>query len=232
MPRGARLVLPGLPHHLTHRGNNRQEVFRDEEDRLTYLALLRHYAPKHGLKVLGYCLMTNHVHLAAVPEREDSLARAMGCAHLRYAQAFNWRYGECGHRWQGRFYSCALDDSHLIAALRYVERNPVRAGMTARAWEYGWSSAAAHLGDRDPSGLLDVREWQTRFWAAEWRRMLSEPEEEGQLRAIRLQTRTGRPLGSQGFLERLEILLGRHLGARPVGRPRRKTAEGDLKSEE
>ena len=160
MPQSARLVIPGLPYHITPRGNDRTAVFLGEEDRRAYLKFLLEYAQANTLSLLGYCLMDNHVHLIGVPGTTQALARGVGRAHLRYAQFFNWRHGHCGHLWQGRFYSCAMDEAHLVAAMCYVERNPVRAGLVAWAGDYPWSSAAAHLGQPERSALLSRELWQ------------------------------------------------------------------------
>lgn len=150
MSRVARIVVPGFAHHVTQRGNRRADVFETDEDRHAYLRFLTQYADKHGLSVWAYCLMTNHVHLVVVPEREDSLAKALRDAHTVYAMRFNTRTRLSGHVWQGRFYSCPMDETHLWTAVRYVERNPVRAGLVSRAEDYPWSSAPAHCGDCPP----------------------------------------------------------------------------------
>jgi putative transposase len=131
MPRRPRVILPGVAHHVTQRGNNREPVFRSSDDRRFYLELLGRHAAHYGARILGYCLMTNHVHLIAVPEREDSLARSMGSTHSEYALALNYAQGRSGHVWQNRFFSCPLEESHLLRALRYVELNPVRAELAS-----------------------------------------------------------------------------------------------------
>ena len=127
MLRVARIVVPGCPHHVTQRGNNRQDVFFVEDDWRTYLRILREQSKRFGLSVDGYCLMTNHVHLVAVPTSENSLAKAVGRTHWLYTQYVNRLHRRSGHLWQNRFFSCALDESHCWQALAYVERNPVRA---------------------------------------------------------------------------------------------------------
>jgi len=151
MPRIARIVIPGCPHHITQRGNNRQDVFFVDDDRQRYLAILAAQAERFGLTVQGYCLMTNHVHLIATPREPESLAKAVGRTHWLYTQYVNRLHGRSGHLWQNRFYSCALDEPHFYAAMIYVERNPVRARLVRRAWRYPWSSAAAHCDGRDPT---------------------------------------------------------------------------------
>ncbi|MGB7161246.1 MAG: transposase, partial [Tepidisphaeraceae bacterium] len=154
MPRVARVVVPGVPHHVTQRGNNRQDVFFVDDDRLAYLRILAQQCRKHGVAILGYCLMGNHVHLVVIPATADALAKAIGRTHWLYAQYVNRSHGRSGHLWQNRFYSCALDDEHTVFAMRYVEWNPVRARICRAARRYRWSSAAAHCLGRDGQGLL------------------------------------------------------------------------------
>jgi putative transposase len=226
MPRLARVVAVGLPHHITQRGNYRQNVFDSDGDRTAYLGLIREYCKAAQLGLIGYCLMTNHVHLIVVPEREDSLARGLGLAHCRYAHCVNARRHSTGHLWQNRYYSTAMDEAHLRCAMRYVERNPVRAGMVADAAEYAWSSARAHLTEVDAAGMLDLPYWAARVSREEWRSELEVTEEAGELVAIRAQTATGRPLGSKEFVAALGRKMRRVLEPRAIGRPR-KRAEGD-----
>jgi len=146
MPRIARIVIPGSYHHITQRGNNRQDIFFCDEDYRAYLSIFCEQSEKFGLSVDGYCLMTNHVHLIATPANEASLAKAVGRTHFLYTQYVNRLHGRSGHLWQNRFYSCPLGDEHFWRALAYVEQNPVRAKMVRRPWRYAWSSAAAHCG--------------------------------------------------------------------------------------
>jgi putative transposase len=224
MPRRPRVVFPGVAHHITQRGNDRQPVFLSAGDRRFYLDLLTHYSARSGVRLLGYCLMTNHVHLAAVPEREDSLARALRHAHSEYALAHNRAYGHSGHLWQNRFFACPLDELHLMSALRYIDLNPVRAGLTEQPWDWPWSSARAHGTEGACDAVLD------RDWAAycggwdyrEWQEILLAGAEDGEANAVREATRTGQPLGSREFLGRLERLAGRRLEVLKRGRPRRK----------
>src|SRR4051812_9724029 len=141
MPRRPRVVVPGVPHHVTQRGNNQQLVFFSNADFQLYLNLIEKHAVRHGLGVLGYCLMPNHVHLIVVPESDESLARALGGTHSDYALAVNASSTRTGHLWQNRFFSCPMDEGHAWRALRYVDLNPVRAGLVGTAWEWPWSSA-------------------------------------------------------------------------------------------
>ncbi len=228
MPRLARAIAVGCAHHITQRGNNRQDVFSADEDRQVYLELLQEQAQKYSLEVLAYCLMTNHVHLVAIPHEEESLAQAIGRTHFRYTQYINRFHRRSGHLWQGRFYSCALDGRHLWPTLKYVELNPVRAKVCRRAWQYPWSSAALHTDEKAQSELLNLPRWYKQVSAEEWRKELAEGLTDGEVAQIRLRTHTGRPLGSDSFVSKLETLLGRRVRPLPVGRPR-KTPEGDEK---
>lgn len=226
MPRTARIVIPGCAHHITQRGNNRQDVFFVDDDRRAYLEILKLQSERFGLEVLGYCLMPNHVHLVAVPAEEQSLARVLGRTHLVYAQHVNRLHGRSGHLWQNRFWSCATDEDHFWSALRYIERNPVRAKLVRRAWRWQWSSAAAHCDGLDPTRLLDMAKWREQSAGLAWEKMLTEPEDERIIAALRLGTSRGRPLGSDRFLSKLETALGRRLRPLPVGRPRKKEKTG------
>jgi putative transposase len=221
VPRISRVVVPGLAHHVTQRGNNRQDVFLTDADRVAYLQVLKHQAVRCRLEVLGYCLMTNHIHLVVVPQNEASLAQAIGRTHFTYAQRFNTDHGRSGHLWQGRFYSCAMESGHELAALRYVEQNPVRAGLVGEAWRYPWSSAAAHTGRADPSGMLDLKSWQRLSNGLDWREFLLERAPDEESSNLRRHTMTGRPLGSDRFLAVTGRQLSRDLQTRPVGRPGR-----------
>jgi len=223
MPRRPRVVVPGVAHHVTQRRNNRQPVFLSPDDHRRYLDLLTRHASKCGARILGYCLMTNHVHLIAVPEAEGSLGRALGRAHSEYALALNRDAGRSGHIWQNRFFSCPLDWQHLLSAMRYVELNPVRANLVEAAWDWPWSSAFAHSVGSASDRVLDCR-WAEPFgrWDfEEWREILAAGVNYGESEAIRRATRTGEPLGSREFVARLERRAGRRLRVGERGRPRR-----------
>ena len=220
MPRSSRVVIAGCAHHVTQRGNNRQDVFFVDDDRRVFLTLLADAAERFDLTVEGYCLMTNHVHLVATPRSEGALAKAIGRTHWLYARWLNRLHGRSGHLWQNRFYSCALDRRHFIAAVAYVERNPVRAKMHRKAWLYRWSSAAAHCGEPDKTRLLDLRSWRRHRTEDEWREELSGSEDPELLRHIRTQTHRGRPLAGDSFMSKVEKLLGRRVRPMPVGRPK------------
>jgi putative transposase len=222
MPRVARIVVAGCPHHVTQRGNNRQDVFFVDDDRRAYLEILREQCDRFRLRVDAYCLMTNHVHLVATPATEDALAKAVGRTHFRYAQHVNRRHRRSGHLWQNRFFSCPLDDEQFWTAAAYVERNPVRAKLVRVAWRYPWSSAAAHVGAADATGLLNLAAWAKRLsGAGDWRDSLGEAGDAEAVGKLRRWTMTGRPLGGDRFVRKLEAALGRRLRALPIGRPRK-----------
>ncbi len=224
MPRMARVVVPGVPHHITQRGNRRENIFFVKSDYRRYLRLLGEYVEDRGFDVLAYCLMPNHVHLVAVPHDEGSLAAVLKPVHLRYAQHVNRSQSYSGRVWQGRFYSCPLDGGHTAAAIRYVECNPVRAGLASRATSYEWSSAAAHAGmRRDRLLATGIESWVP---VEDWSEWLKEAEPDELPEQLRLHTRTGRPLGDKGFVQELEKLSGRRLHALPRGRPGTKRENG------
>ncbi|HEY2933513.1 MAG TPA: transposase [Acidobacteriota bacterium] len=219
MPRKARIVVPGYPHHVTHRGNRRSDIFLDDDDRRFYLYLLQKYTERYKVDLWSYSLMTNHTHLITLPYSKESLSEAMKRADGRYAMYFNAKYGFVGHLWQGRFFSCALDDPHLRSAVRYVERNPVRAGMVARAEDYPWSSAAANCGVRHDPVLSDGLPLKQII--PDWAKWLEQPTTEEEFERIRRMTRAGRPCGSEQFIEELEKLFGLDLRQKPRGKKKK-----------
>ena len=216
MARIARVIAPGTPYHVTHRGNHRSDVFFDVADRERYLALLAQHAKLYGMEIWAYCLMTNHVHLLVVGQESYSLARAIGFAHMRYSRCVNKRFGWTGHLWANRFYSTALDGSHLWEAVRYVERNPVRAGLVARAEDYEWSSARTHVLRQSNALLAETRPFPGPV--EDWSDWLSLPGDESLVGSIRRNTCTGRPSGSESFVKQLEERLKRLLRPMKAGR--------------
>jgi putative transposase len=167
MARLARVLWNNVAYHVTQRGNARQNGFGADHDRRVYLDLLHANCRNHRLSLLGFCLMSNHVHLIVIPGRAESLPAALKHLHGRYAAYYNARQCSSGHLWQGRYYSCPLDDAHLWAALRYAELNPVRARMVDHPCDYPWSSARAHAG-RGTDSELETKQFDTRWTAAEW----------------------------------------------------------------
>ena len=218
MPRIARVIATQYPHHITQRGNNRAIVFFDDEDRQTYLKLLALYAEKHHFQIWAYCLMNNHIHLLAVPEAETSLARGIGLTNQVYTQYLNRKLNQSGRIWQNRFFSCVVENNnYLWAVARYIERNPLKVGLVEKAEAYRWSSAKAHITGASDN-LLGTTLWpspQDQSAYAEF--VVAEDEETDN--AIRRATRTGRPFGSESFVDLLEFQLQQPLKANRRGRP-------------
>jgi putative transposase len=220
MPRIARVVAVGLPHHVTQRGNNRGRVFFDDDDRRFYLWTLAQYRRKYAVDIWGYCLMDNHMHALAVPHEPESLARCFAGTNLVYTQHVNRKQGRSGRLWQNRFFSCPVDkDEYLWPVLRYIDQNPVRSQTMRQACECRWSSARHHVtGEADP--LLNEPEWlMAELHRQQYRSYLRDEAEEAAAE-IRRTTATGRPLGSAVFLSTLESRLHRVIGMKKRGRPR------------
>ena len=219
MARIWRLVVPEYPHHVTQRGVRSMAVFQTDEDRQSYLQFLAAEAGRFEVEILVWCLMTNHMHFIAVPQRGDSLARAFGEAHRRYTRMRNFKEGVQGYLFQGRFSSCVLDERHLLAAASYVELNPVRAGIVKRAWAYPWSSASFHTGRSKTDPL--VKDQKLRGLISNWEEFLvgaTNIKDE----TIRKMSRTGRPAGDAAFVRLVERLTARDLSKGKPGRPAKK----------
>lgn len=206
MPRLPRIVVPGIPHHVTQRGIRKKKVFFRELDYRIYLELAREYKEKAEVDVWAYCLMPNHIHMVVVPKRETSLSKFFGPVHCRYAVKVNAVHGWQGHLWQQRFYSTVMDETHTLTAMRYVELNPVRAGLCANPGGWQWSSIHAHLGKgSDP--LVDTE--STRKLVPNWGEYICGTTPANQQDALRTHTRTGRPVGTQEFLDSVKKRIGR-----------------------
>ncbi len=202
-------------------------MFFVEEDYQTYLEWLEHYSRRHQLEILAYCLMTNHIHLMVVPGNKNSLQQALKPLHMRYAQRINRQKKWKGHFWQGRYFSSPLDERYMWAAIRYVERNPVRARMVMKAERYCWSSAAYHCGLSDDKVLSDKPRWerltdQIEDWSA-WLAQGDTPEE---MAIIRRNIEKGLACSSDRFIKKLEKIAGRSLKFRPQGRPKQVEKKG------
>jgi putative transposase len=225
MPRLPRVVVADVAHHVTQRGNGRQFILASDSARMVYLDLLRQSVHARELSVVGYCLMSNHVHLVVIPRRADVLAEAFKEVHGRFAAYWNASHASSGHVWQGGFYSCPMDPGHLWTALRYAELNPVRAGMVAEAVAWPWSSAAAHCGTADPDTCLEMSTWRKTWSEGSWRKFLEEEETEAEIQAIRRSTYSGRPLGPRQFIQELEHHTQRRLTPAKAGRPRKSAVQ-------
>ena len=219
MGRIARVVVPGLAHHVTQRGNRRMTTFFCDDDYRAYLELLAQWCGRCEVRVWAYCLMPNHVHLLLVPATAGGLAEAVGEVHQRYTRRINFRQQWRGYLWQGRFGSCVLDEVHLLRAAAYVERNPVKAGLVADATAWRWSSAAGHAGVR--ADVLAAGDWLTERidgWVCSWAQYLAGFDAEAIGPVLRRHESTGRPLGDKGFLDRICGAIGRDLLPKKPGR--------------
>ena len=195
MARIARVIAPGYPHHITQRGNRRQQTFFCDDDYLAYIELMAEWCQTCKVDIWAWCLMPNHVHLIAVPTNTEGLARAIGEAHRRYTRRINFREGWRGHLWQERFASFPMDERYLLATARYIEMNPVAANLVRTPGDYPWSSARAHLAGEDDrlarvAPLLAL--------VADWQGFLHlTPADE--VETLHRHEGTGRPLGNEGF---------------------------------
>jgi len=216
VPKFPRLVVPGYPHHVTQRGARRQQTFFDDTDYRAYIELIKELKLVAGVDIWAYCLMPNHVHLIAVPKAEHGLAALFGTAHHRYAKRVNAIHDWRGHLWQERFYSVAMNESHSLAAMRYVELNPVRAGLCKRADEWPWSSVHRNLGNKSDKMIDDS---EVRNIVSDWGLFLAEDEKSGFIDSLRNQTNTGRPSGDDLFIDVLERKTGRRIRRCKPGPP-------------
>jgi putative transposase len=219
MARPLRFAPAGVPSHVWCRGNQQQDVFLDDRDRHRYLELLIRHGLESSVRILGYCQMTNHVHLILEPSSDDGLSCMMTRLNSEHAQWLQFRAGRRGHLWQGRFKSAPMDDRYLWTALRYVELNPVRAGMVERAEDWPWSSASAHLGSAGRPAWLDWSAWSSRWDVTSWAAFLALPasaEEEGRIRRA---TRVNRPLADVEAVRRWEVQYGVSLLPGRASRP-------------
>lgn len=229
MARLPRLVLPGLPHHLIQRGNNRQPIVLDDEDRRQFLALLREAALTYKVALHAYVLMDNHVHLLATPTDAQGLSRMMQSLGRRYVGWFNQRHDRSGTLWEGRFRAAPIEgERYLLACMRYIELNPLRAGLQLDdgPGAYAWSSCAHHLGRRSDPLVTE----HPMFWTlgntpfereAAYRELLEQGLGEAETLALTDSALKGWPLGSASFLHGLAVQVDRPLVPRKRGRPRK-----------
>ena len=220
MPRIAKSVITNVPYHVTQRGNRQQDVFFNADDRKRFLNWLSMYAARFRFDIQAYCLMSNHIHLVGFPRKPDSMARTMKIVQVRHAKAINRDKGWQGHLWQRRYFAAAMDESHMWLAIRYVEQNPVRAGIVAKAEDYIWSSAGYHCGlrDDDPVVKHDKR-ILTMF--DNWSKILRDIPSKENVELLQRRTRTGIPCGDDKFLRRMSKRTGHQYTEREQGRPRK-----------
>ena len=220
MTRLARMVLAGVPHLVTQRGNFGHSIFSDPADGALYRDIMAERCKKAGVEVWAYCLMPNHVHLIMQPETVEGITRAVGEAHRRYAAFVNARAERRGHLFHGRFSAIALDEPYVLSAARYVLLNPVRAKLVPRAQDWKWSSMRAHIAGKDDElvSVEPLREYLKDIAAF----TASGPEDE--FKALRASEGIGRPLGSPEFMAEASRQLGRSVipakrGPKPKKKP-------------
>ncbi|MBL7069609.1 MAG: transposase [Candidatus Omnitrophica bacterium] len=223
MPRIARAVAVEYPHHITQRGNYRQKIFSSDTDYNKYISLLKDEAARYHLTITAYCLMSTHVHFIAIPQKEDSMGKVFKYVNMKYSQYYNKKLRISGHLFQGRFFSCIMDERHTMACARYIERNPVRAKMVNKPYIWKWSSAKVHCGmnkydELRVNKLFNYIEYDQKGW----KEFIESPDNPDEVKQIRESTRKGRPLGSNDFVEKLEGKLNRFLRLKPKGRPKKK----------
>ncbi len=211
----------GFPHHVVQRGNNRGKVFFNKKDREKYLSFLKKYADKWDSPILAYCLMSNHVHLLVRPNKEESLRKMMQGVALCHTQYINRTYKRTGRLWESRYHSCIVDEErYLWVVAKYIEQNPIRAGVVKKEEDFPYSSARAHIGGvRDEVLAEELFEEGQRKEYIEFIRV---GILEDQVRNIRYSTKTGRPLGSEEFIRKMEKKLGRQFVLKSPGRPRKR----------
>lgn len=224
MARLARVVLPGLAHHVTQRGNGRQRTFFLDDDYALYRDLLREHCARAGVAVWSWVLMPNHVHLVLVPADEDGLRRALAPLHRAYAGHVHLRLKRTGHFWQGRFGCVAMDDAHVQAAIVYGLMNPVRAGLVRRATGWRWSSVHALLGLAEDF-MTDVAAVRERL--PDLAERLAAGEDREASARLRRAECVGRPLGDAAFMAAIERLTGRRVTPEKRGRKVKDSRGGD-----
>lgn len=230
MARLPRIDLSGIPQHIMQRGNNRLPCFLDDDDRLRYLTFLREALLATGVDLHAYVLMDNHVHLLATPPQPGDIGRMMQKLGRRYVGLFNARHGRSGTLWEGRYKACLVDsERYVLACYRYIELNPVRAGMVDDPATWRWSSCAANLGQRPRSGLTPHPSWlalgtapDTRI--AAYRQLLDAAIPDEMLAEIRTYLRQQRAWGRDDFRAVVEEKTHRFAGIRPAHRPRKATS--------
>ena len=216
MPRNTRLIIPNIYHHAIQRGNNRQHVFNKNADRLYYLKWARKLAEENFVPILGYCLMTNHIHLLLLPRDADGMINFMKSLGQRYTQYFNRQYQRSGKLWENRYKVHPVDPELYYVVLKYIETNPVRAGLVTDGADYPWSSGSYHLLGADSPAIMADCMHRSAF---PYRDFFYQEENPQQVGAIRTATRQGKALGRPSFLEELGSSLGRVVTARGRGRP-------------
>lgn len=219
MPRIARIVVAGHPYHVVQRGNNRQPVFFDDRDRLLYIALLKKYSLECSCKVHAYCIMNNHIHILFIPQFENSLAKAMQKLSLSFTQYINRKYRRTGRLWECRFHSTLVDkEAYLWSVCRYIERNPVRAKLVDKPDQYKWSSAKIDDSEKD---IFVKAFWQNPKERKEYLDFLNQPDNKSEIEKIRKSTFSGKPIGTEKFIDHITKTTGIIINTKKRGRPAR-----------
>jgi putative transposase len=227
MGRLPRAIDDGLVYHALNRGNNRADVFTDDDDRRAFLQALAQTRDRYPFKLLGYCLMSNHFHLLLRPEPGQSISRILQSLTVTHTWRHHRRHQSSGHVWQGRFKSPVIQDGdHLLVVLRYIEDNPLRAAMVADPGDYPWSSYRHHGLGRDDPLLTPFPEWQNlgpteAARRRRWRAKVRARQDGDEVTAIRTSLRSGHPLGEPSWVEGIAERLRIDLQPRPRGRPRK-----------
>lgn len=216
MARQARIVIAETPHHVTQRGNRGEKIFFEKADFETYIDILSEQCDEKGVSIKAYCLLPNQIHLIAVPRDEKSLAAAIGETHRRYTVHVNAKSNWRGHLFQDRFFSYAMDERYMLRAARFIENLPVISGIAPRADNYLWSSARTHVRLLTDNKL--VREKTVLKSMPDWAAYLERPMDPQEMETIRLHLQTGRPRGSDGFLDAVEQTIGRAVRPQKRGR--------------
>lgn len=232
MARLPRYFVPGLPLHVIQRGNNREPIFAGEDDYRFYLECLKTAAESQGLAIHAYVLMTNHVHLLATPEAESSLSKALQSVGRRYVQYFNYTYDRTGTLWEGRYKATLIDsERYLLTCMRYIELNPVRAGMVKHPGDYPWSSYPATAQGKEEA-LITPHSLYRRLGRSDaerqaaYRQLFRAQLGKADIDAIREATNKAWVLGNDRFRAKIEGLSGRRSAPLPRGRPRLEEGDG------
>ena len=220
MPRIARAIAVNFPHHVIQRGNNREKIFFAQTTRDKYLDWLKEYADIWDVKILAYCLMTNHIHLLVRPNKPESLAKMMQGLNVCYTRYINKRYKRTGRLLEGRYHSCIIDEeAYLWAVARYIEQNPLRARLVKELEDYPYSSARSHITGQADEVLSE--ELISADEMADYTEFIKAPIPKNEIKQIRITTKKGKPLGDSDFIEMLEMKLKRCFGNKKSGRPRK-----------
>ena len=221
MPRTARAAVGGLCYHVINRGNARGEVFHKPEDYASFCRLLQEAADRVRMRVVAYCLMPNHFHLALWPRQDGDLSRFMQWLLTAHVRRYHRHYRSDGHVWQGRFKAFPIQqDDHLVTVLRYIERNPLRAELVAHAEDWLWSS----LRGRETKGGVPVVASPVPL-PRQWARWVNEPMTDAEVESIRRSVNRGTPFGTEAWARRMAERLGLEASLRPRGRPPKTAAK-------